>query len=76
VLLLGVTPELGAASGWSREEIAEIDAYAGQRGVYSFPMRREILAHLPGNFSNPRFVVSGTYELAERCPILLAEFRG
>jgi hypothetical protein len=65
---------LSAASGWSAEEIAEIDAYAGQHNVFSFPTRREIWAHLPRALVNPRFVVSGRYELAERCPILLAEF--
>jgi hypothetical protein len=43
--------------------------------VYRFPTRRELLAHLPDGFSNPRFVPSGKYELAERCPIFVADFR-
>jgi hypothetical protein len=67
---------LSAASGWSLGDIAEIDAYAGQDTVFSFPTRREILAALPAQFSNPRFLASGRYELAERCPILCAEFCG
>jgi hypothetical protein len=67
---------LSAASGWSIGEIAEIDAYAGQDTVFSFPTRKEVLAALPRYFANPRFVASGSYELAERCPILCAEFTG
>jgi hypothetical protein len=65
---------LGAAAGWNLDEIGEIDAYAGQRLVYYFPTRRELLAHLPANVTNPRFVSSGNYELADRCPLLLADF--
>lgn len=65
---------LGAATGWSEDEIAEIDAYAGKVFVYQFPNRREILAHLPAGFAHARFEPSGTYELAERCPLLVADF--
>jgi len=32
------------------------------------------LTELKDNVYTPHFAVSGTYELAERCPILLAEF--
>ena len=67
---------LSAASGWSAAQIAEIDWYEGQDSIFSFPTRREILAALPANFSNPCFIASGHYELAERCPILCAEFSG
>jgi hypothetical protein len=65
---------LSAATGWSIEKIAEIDNYAGQDTVFSFPTRREMLNELQDNVLTARFAVSGTYELAERCPILLAEF--
>jgi hypothetical protein len=65
---------LSRASGWSLREIAEIDQYAWQDTVFSFPRRREMLAELPDHVVNPRFIESGTYELAERCPILVAEF--
>ena len=65
---------LSAATGWSREDIDEIDAYAGSNAVYSFPTRRELLAALPRNFQNVRFTRSGRYELAECCPILVADF--
>jgi SAM-dependent methyltransferase len=66
---------LAAAAGWDDEEIAEIDAYAGQRLVYSFPTRAEVLARVPPAFAGARFVAAGTYPLAERCPILVAERR-
>ncbi len=66
--------ELSRATGWSLQQIGEIDAYVGQASVFSFPTRREILTTLPRTFANPRFAVSGTYELAERCPIFIADF--
>lgn len=65
---------LSAATGWSVEEISEIDSYAGNPVAYSFPTQRDLLAALPRSFSNPRFLTSGTYELAERCPIFAADF--
>lgn len=64
---------LGAATGWGLETIAEIDDYAGSDGRLSFPTRTALLASLPARLANPRFVASGTYELAERCPILVAD---
>ena len=65
---------LSAATGWSLDEIVEIDAYDGKPMIYQFPTRRELLAHLPKEFADPRFVPSGEYELAERCPIFVADF--
>jgi hypothetical protein len=65
---------LGNASGWSTEDIAEIDAYADRKTIYTFPTRDELLAACPRTFANPQFVASGTYELAERCPIFVADF--
>jgi len=65
---------LAAASGWSLEEISEIDAYAGKAFVYQFPTEREIERHLPTSFHNARFLPSGDYELADQCPLLVADF--
>jgi hypothetical protein len=65
---------LAAATGWSALDIDDIDAYAGLDTIYSFPTRTELRAVLPEKFRNPRFVASGTYELGERCPILVADF--
>jgi SAM-dependent methyltransferase len=66
---------LGRATGWSAEDMAEIDNYAGLDSVYSFPTRREIVAALPRTFVDPRFVSSGSYPLAERCPVLIADYK-
>ena len=66
---------LSTATGWSLEVISEIDAYDSKPMIYRFPTRRELLSHLPNDFSNPRFVTSGNYELAERCPLFVADLR-
>jgi hypothetical protein len=65
---------LSAQTGWSLDEIGEIDAYKDKPMTYLFPTRPQFLAHLPRTLTNPRFVPSGDYELAERCPIFIAEF--
>jgi hypothetical protein len=65
---------LRAATGWTLDEIAEMDAYDGKPMIYQFHTRREFLAHLPPEFSNPRFLSSGEYELSERCPLFVADF--
>ena len=65
---------LSRATGWSFDDIDEIDAYADAKTVYSFPTRGEIVMALPRSFSNPRFLNSGSYELAERCPVFVADF--
>jgi hypothetical protein len=65
---------LSRMTDWGLEEIAEIDAYDSKPMIYQFITRRELLAHLPKEFCNPRFAPSGDYELAERCPIFIADF--
>ncbi len=65
---------LSRATGWSLENIAEIDAYRNSSTIYHFPTRQEILAAWPKAFARLQFIPSGTYELAERCPILVADF--
>ncbi len=66
---------LARATGWPEDEIGEIDAYADSSNVYSFPTRQELTKRLPKEFKQVRFLTSGSYELAERCPIFVAEFR-
>jgi len=65
---------LAAATGWPLEQIAEIDAYRGGTAVYSFVTRAQLAAVLPPAFGRPRFVDAGSYELAERCPLLLLDY--
>jgi SAM-dependent methyltransferase len=64
---------LAAAGGWDRAEIDTIDVYKSSSQVYSFPTRQECLSVVPALFSNARFVAVGTYELAERYPLLVME---
>jgi SAM-dependent methyltransferase len=69
-------PDPGAllrATGWSSEDLAEMEAYRGQEVVLCFPTRPALLAALAPAFVNARFVPSGRYALAERCPLLIAD---
>jgi hypothetical protein len=65
---------LGRTNNWSAEDIDEIDAYAASGLAYSFPTHGEFVAALPSSFAGARFCRSGDYELAERCPIFIADF--
>ena len=64
---------LAEVTGWNRDEIDTIDVYRSSAQVYSFPTRSQCLAAIPPEFRNARFVTAGTYELAERCPLLVAD---
>lgn len=64
---------VAAAIGLDRGEIDKIDLYGSSAAIYSFPTRQQALSAVPGDFSNARLVPAGTYELAERCPLLVME---
>jgi SAM-dependent methyltransferase len=64
---------LAAATGWERSEIDRIDLYRSSPDVYCFPTGRQVLSGVPAGFSNVHFVPVGTYELAERCPLLVMD---
>jgi SAM-dependent methyltransferase len=66
---------LAEATGWDRSEIDNIDHYQGSPEIYNFPTRRQALSMVPSDFVNARFVPVGSYELAERCPLLVMEKR-
>jgi hypothetical protein len=66
---------LAHATGWPIEDIDGIDAYAQNSAIYSFPRADEVLAAVPNAFPGAHFISSGQYELAECCPILIADFR-
>jgi len=63
---------LAASSGWDEEAIGTIDVYRGSRVIYSFPKLSEMRCALA-----PKFIESdlayGSYELAERCPVIVLE---
>lgn len=64
--------QLAAASGWNVEQIATIDAYKESAASYSFPMLSELRGSVPAGFKEIKLKY-GSYELAERCPMLVLE---
>ena len=64
---------LAQAAGWSRALIDEMDLYKGSPTVFSFATCERLAATAATSFVNIRFVPSGSYELAERCPLLVME---
>jgi SAM-dependent methyltransferase len=64
---------LAEVTGWNRDEIDTIDVYGSSAQEYSFPTKSQCLAAIPPEFRNARFVPAGTYELVERCPLLVAD---
>ena len=65
--------ELSRATGWPRDQIDTIDFYQGSSVAFHFPTRDRLLSVISEIFTDSRFVSSGTYELAERCPLLVAQ---
>jgi hypothetical protein len=63
---------LRRATGWTEEMVEQPDAYKDLPEIYSFPTWMELLACVPRELT-PRQVGSGTYELAERCPLLVMD---
>ena len=65
---------LSRAAGWSLDLIGEIDAYRGAGSIHSYPSRTKLLEVVPNDMSGARFSPSGTYILAERCPLFVLDF--
>jgi len=64
--------ELSRLTGWNRAEIDTLDVYDGSDAVYNFPTERMIVGLLRRWFADIEVMSSGTYPLAERCPLLVA----
>jgi SAM-dependent methyltransferase len=64
---------LSDATSWPMEDIETIDAYKGSSDVYTFPTVGQFKSVIPDTFRNIRVLDSGTYELADRCPVLVME---
>jgi hypothetical protein len=62
---------LADATGWPMEDIETIDAYKNSADIYCFPTIGQYRSAIPDSFHNVRVVHAGTYELAERCPLLV-----
>jgi hypothetical protein len=65
---------LARATGWCAKAIALLDTYARSPDVFSFPTPAQILASVPEGLTG-RLLAVGSYELAERCPVLAIEVR-
>ena len=71
--LFGDRDELVRLTGWERGHIDTIDYYESSVVAYSFPTRRQLRSIIPRTFANVRMVEAGSYELAERSPLLVME---
>lgn len=60
-------------TGLSREDLDTIDIYRDSAEVYCFPTGSELLRSLPAFVRFVEFAGSGSYELAERCPLAVLE---
>jgi hypothetical protein len=52
---------------WTPEQMSTMDAYRNSEATTWFPIRSEILALAP---KGSRYIESGTYDIADTCPIL------
>ncbi|AZO55389.1 class I SAM-dependent methyltransferase [Mesorhizobium sp.] len=62
---------LAARTGWSMASINTIDVYAGSETRYSFATLAMLVDEANAWFDQVRVVPSGSYPLAERCPLLV-----
>lgn len=60
---------LARRTGWDRAVIDMIETYRGSNVAYCFPTRLEFLDCVPSGFGNIGFHPSGSYDLAQDCPI-------
>jgi SAM-dependent methyltransferase len=67
---------LARGAGWCAEDIDTIDVYRGSAEVYSFPTFEELRAAVPDSFTGLRLIPAGSYELAERCPVVAMDVTG
>lgn len=70
--LLPDRKQLAKSTGWSHEDIATIDLYDGSPARYSYPTLSQLRRVFPQCFKETGLMY-GSYELAERCPILALE---
>ena len=63
-------------TGWDAADIDTIDVYRHSTEIYSFPTIEQFQSIIPaGTFSNVGFADAGSYELADRCPLLFMDLR-
>lgn len=64
---------LMAATGWTAEEIDTIEVYKDSVVSFSFPRLSELRAVVPAGFGKLRALAVGSYEMAERCPLVVMD---
>lgn len=64
---------LKAATGWTDDEIDTIEVYKDSVVSFSFPRLSELLAVVPARLRHRGTVAAGSYEMAERCPVVVME---
>jgi hypothetical protein len=64
---------LAARFGWADREVRTIEAYRDVATRYTFPTLGEVRHFLSGCGLTRLQVRTGTYELGERCPTLIAD---
>lgn len=72
--LIGDRVQLSNNTGWSAEDIDTIDFYRDSHTRYCYPTLTQVRRAIPDSLKEVD-VIYGTYELAERCPILVLESR-
>ncbi|CAN7684620.1 class I SAM-dependent methyltransferase [Mesorhizobium sp. LjNodule214] len=63
--------ELVSATGWDKAVIGTIDVYATSQASYSFATAAVLVEEASRHFSRVRLAPTGTYGMAERCPLLV-----
>ena len=64
---------LMTATGWSADEIDTIEVYKDSVVSFSFPTLAEFRRVIPAGFGAVRVLPSGSYEMADRCPIIVMD---
>ncbi len=64
---------LPGPAGWSREQIDTIDLYRNSAVAFSFPRRNQLLPIIRSVWPSARLVACGTYDMSERCPLMVAD---
>jgi len=72
--LISNRAQLSTTTGWSHDDIDTIDFYRDSQAQYCYPTLAQVRKAIPDSLKEVD-VIYGTYELAERCPILVLESR-
>ena len=64
--------DLAARTGWSLDVVNTIDVYEQSDMSLCFPNREEFEQHFSKGFGQIEWGTSGTYDLADRCPVVVA----